>query len=52
MIDVNKIVNEQAENLKDMSEEQKHNAIEMMTALGNFMNCIWRSEEKKNDRQN
>lgn len=50
MIDVDKIVNEQAENLKDMSEEQKQNAIEMMTALGNFMNCIWR-DNGENGRQ-
>ncbi len=52
MIDVDKIVQEQAEKLKDMPEEQRQNAIDMMTAFGNFMNCIWKNSERKDDRQN
>lgn len=52
MIDVDKIVQEQAEKLKDMPEEQKQNAVDMMTALGNFMNCIWKNNKRKDDGQN
>lgn len=51
MIDVDKIVQEQSENFKDMPNEQKQNAIEMMTAFGNFMNCIWKAKEMENDGQ-
>lgn len=40
MIDVDKIVQEQAEKLKDMPEKQWQNTIDMMIAFGNFMNCI------------
>ncbi len=49
MIDVDKIVQEQSEKLKDMPEEQKQKAVDMMTAFGNFMNCIWENSERKND---
>ncbi len=52
MVDVDKIAQEQAEKLKDMPEEQKQNAIDMMTAFGNFMNCIWKNNERKDDGQN
>lgn len=52
MVDVDKIAREQTEKLKDMPREQRQNAIDMMTALGNFMNCIWKNNERKNDGQN
>lgn len=52
MIDVDKIVQEQAEKLKDMPEEQRENTIDMMTAFGNFMNFIWKNNERKDDGQN
>ncbi len=51
MIDVDKIVQEQSKKLKDMPEEQRQNAIDMMTAFGNFMNCIWKNNERNNDGQ-
>jgi len=52
MIDFNKIVQEQAEKLKEMPEEQRQNAMEMMTAFGNFMDCIWKNNERNKDGQN
>ncbi len=52
MIDVDKIVQEQAEKLKDMPEEQRQSIIDAMTAFGNFMNCIWKNSERENDGQN
>ncbi len=52
MVNVDKIVQEQAEKLKDMSEDQKKNAIDAMTAFGNFMNCIWENSERKDYGQN
>ncbi len=51
MVNVDKIVQEQAEKLKDMPEEQRQNAIDMMTAFGNFMNCFWGNNERKDDGQ-
>ncbi len=52
MVDADKVVQEQTENLKDMPEEQRENAVDMMTAFGNFMNCIWKNNERKDDGQN
>lgn len=50
MINVEKIVNEQVGNLENATDEQKQNFIEMATAFGNFMNCIWKQRE--NDGEN
>ncbi len=52
MIDVDKIVQEQAEKLKDMPKEQRQNIVDAMTVFCNFMNCIWNNNERKNDGQN
>lgn len=49
MIDVEKAVNEQANNLENVTDEQKQNFIEMATAFGNFMNCIWKQKENNNE---
>lgn len=49
MIDVDKIVSEQAEKLENATDEQKQNFIEMATAFGNFMNCIWKQKENNNE---
>lgn len=51
MIDADKIVQEQAEKLKDMPEEQKQNVVDMMTAFGNFLNCFWRNNERRGNGQ-
>lgn len=47
MIDVEKIVNEQAENLENVTPEQKQRFIEIATAFGNFMNCVWNQKGDK-----
>lgn len=52
MIGVDKCVKEQAEKLENAAEEQKQNFIETATAFGNFMNCIWKQRERKNDGEN
>lgn len=49
MIDVDKIVNEQAEKLENATDEQKQNFIVMATAFANFMNCIWKQKENNNE---
>lgn len=46
MIDVEKIVNEQTEKSENATDEQKQDFIKMTTALGNFLNCIWKQKEK------
>lgn len=55
MIDVDKIVKEQAGNLTNTTDEQKQNFVEMATAFGNFMNCVWKQQERTEngtDREN
>lgn len=52
MIDVDKCVKEQAEKLENVTNEQKQDFIEMATAFGNFMNCIWKQRERENDEKN
>ena len=47
MIEVERIANEQAEKLENVTDEQKQDFIEMTTALGNFLNCIWKQKEKQ-----
>lgn len=46
MIDVDKCVKEYTDGLTDLSKEQKEKFSEMATALGNFMNCIWKQKEE------
>lgn len=48
MIDVDKIVKEQADKMVNATEEQKQNFTEMATAFGNFMNCIWKQKVERN----
>lgn len=45
MIDVDKCVKEYTDGLTDLSEEQKEKFFEMTTAMGNFLNCIWKQKE-------
>lgn len=45
MIDVDKCVKEYTDKLTDLSEEQKQSFVEMATAMGNFLNCIWKQKE-------
>lgn len=42
MIDVKKIIKEQADRLTNTTEQQIQDFTEMATAFGNFMNCIWK----------
>lgn len=46
MIDVDKCVKEYTDGLKDLNDEQKKNFTEMATAMGNFLNCIWKQKER------
>lgn len=45
MIDVDKCVKEYTDGLTDLNEEQKQNFTEMATAMGNFLNYIWKQKE-------
>ena len=45
MIDVEKCVKDYTDGLTDLNDEQKKNFVEMATAMGNFLNCIWRQKE-------
>lgn len=45
MIDVDKCVKEYTNGLTDLNEEQKQSFVEMATAMGNFLNCIWKQKE-------
>lgn len=45
MIDVDKCVKEYTDKLTDLSEEQKEKFSEMATAMGNFLNCIWKQKD-------
>lgn len=47
MIDVDKCVKEYTDGLTDLNEEQKRNFVEMATAMGNFLNCIWKQKERE-----
>ena len=46
MIDVEKIVKEQADKMTGATEQQKQDFTEMATAFGNLMNCIWKQQER------
>lgn len=53
MVDVEKIANEQANNLENATDEQKQEFIEMATHFGNFFNCLCKqSERSKNGESN
>lgn len=45
MIDVDKCVKEYTDGLTDLNEEQKEKFSEMATAMGNFLNCMWKQKE-------
>ena len=45
MIDVDKCVKEYTDGLTGLNEEQKEKFSEMATAMGNFLNCIWKQKE-------
>lgn len=45
MIDVDKCVKEYTDRLTDLSEEQKEKFSEMATAMGNFLNSIWKQKD-------
>lgn len=47
MIDVDKCVKEYTDGLTDLNEEQKEKFSEMATAMGNFLNCIWKQKERE-----
>lgn len=49
MVDVEKIVKEQTDKMTEATEQQKQDFTEMATAFGNFMNCIWKQQERRND---
>lgn len=52
MIDVEKCVKEYTDGLTDLNEEQKQSFVEMATAMGNFLNCIWKQKEnEENERR-
>lgn len=44
MIDVDKCVKEYTDGLTDLNEEQKEKFSEMATAMGNFLNSIWKQK--------
>lgn len=46
MIDIEKTVKEQADKMTGATEQQKQDFTEMATALGNFLNCIWKQQER------
>lgn len=46
MIDVDKCVKEYTDGLTDLNEEQKQSFVEMATAMGSFLNCIWKQKER------
>lgn len=48
MIDVDKCVKEYTDGLTDLNKEQKEKFSEMATAMGNFLNCIWKQKEVAN----
>lgn len=52
MIDVDKIVNEQAVKLENATEEQKQDFIEIVTAFGNFFNCLCKQSERRENGEN
>lgn len=57
MIDVDKCVKDYTDGLTDLNEEQKEKFYEMATAIGNFLNCMWKqkevaSSEHGNDSEN
>ena len=45
MIDVDKCVKEYMDGLTDLSEEQREKFSEMATAMGNFLNCMWKQRD-------
>lgn len=47
MIDVDKCVKEYTDGLTDLNEEQKQSFVETATAMGNFLNCIWKQKERE-----
>lgn len=47
MIDVDKCVKEYTDRLTDLNKEQKQNFVEMATAMGNFLNCMWKQKERE-----
>lgn len=47
MIDVDKCVKEYTDGLTDLNEEQKQSFVEMATAMGNFLNCIWKQKGRE-----
>lgn len=49
MIDVEKIVKEQADKMAGATEQQKQDFTEMDTAFGNFMNCLWKQQERRDN---
>lgn len=52
MIDADKIVKEQAGKMENVTEQQKQDFTEMATAFGNFMNCIWKQQEREDNGEN
>ena len=45
MIDVDKCVKKYTDGLTGLNEEQKEKFSEMATAMGNFLNCIWKQKD-------
>lgn len=45
MIDVDKCVKEYTDGLTDLNKEQKEKFFEMATAMGNFLNSIWKQKD-------
>lgn len=45
MIDVDKCVKEYTDGLTDLNGEQKEKFSEMATAMGNFLNSIWKQKD-------
>lgn len=52
MIDVDNIVKEQADNMANVTEQQKKDFSEMATTFGNFLNCIWKQQERAENGTN